>query len=64
MSTEQTHFDANYGHNSKLDILASTSNTNLATKDLAKHLSEIQDILNLELEQVKYLYKTCAYPLL
>jgi hypothetical protein len=59
-STQQTPFYANYGYHPKLDMLASTGDKNPAAENLAKHLSEIQAILKMQLQQAQDLYKTSA----
>ena len=44
-------------------MLASTGDKNPAAENLAKHLSEIQAILKMQLQQAQDLYKTSAYRL-
>jgi hypothetical protein len=59
-STQQTPFYANYGYHPKLDLWASTGEKNPAAEDLAKHLSEIQATLKMQLQQAQDQYKTSA----
>ena len=59
-STQQTPFYSNYGFHPKLDLLSSSANSNPAADDFARKLSQIQDILKLQLQATQESYKTSA----